>query len=461
MLALSFVIFGYIEVSRPRELPLFLYPTEGLIYRVKMNCNQGVTVLIKGAKVWYEGKFATRDVLVEGGLLVEIAESIAPVEGVRVVEACGKHLLPALVDMHVHLREPGYGYKETIASGTRAAARGGFSVVCPMPNLNPAPDSVATLQEQLDIIERDAVIGVLPYATITKARQGSEVVDYAALAPCVAGFSDDGTGVQSAEVMEEAMRGIAPTGKLLAAHCEVESLLRGGYIHDGEWCRAHGHKGICSESEWREIERDIEIAERTGCRLHICHISTKESVELIRKAKSRGVRVTCETAPHYLALCDEDMREEGRFKMNPPLRSRADMEALRAGVADGTIDVIATDHAPHSAEEKSRGLEKSAMGVVGIETSLAATYTFMVCGGLVSLEKLVDIMSLAPRRLLGIGGGIVPGQRLDATLVDLNKEFVVTPSEFLSMGKSTPFEGMSLRGVVEMTIAGGRVVYEK
>ena len=257
------------------------------------------------------------------------------------------------------------------------------------------------------------------------------------------------------------MRGIAPTGKLLAAHCEVESFLRGGYIHDGEWCRAHGHKGICSESEWGEIERDIEIAERTGCRLHICHISTKESVELIRKAKSRGVRVTCETAPHYLALCDEDMREEGRFKMNPPLRSRADMEALRAGVADGTIDVIATDHAPHSAEEKSRGLEKSAMGVVGIETSLAATYTFMVCGGLVSLEKLVDIMSLAPRRLLGIGGGIVPGQRLDATLVDLNKEFVVNPSEFLSMGKSTPFEGMSLRGVVEMTIAGGRVVYEK
>ena len=419
------------------------------------------SIVVRGASVWTNEGFRVCDVEICSGTIACIEEHIVPTEGARVVEAEGLHLLPGLVDMHVHLREPGYGYKETIASGTAAAARGGFTTVCPMPNLDPAPDSPEHLAEQLAIIEKDALIEVLPYATITTARKGGECVDFEALADKVAGFSDDGTGVQSAEVMEEAMRAIAPTGKLLAAHCEVESLLRGGYIHDGEWCRAHGHKGICSESEWGEIKRDIEIAERTGCRLHICHISTKESVELIRKAKSRGVRVTCETAPHYLALCDEDMREEGRFKMNPPLRSRADMEALRAGVADGTIDVIATDHAPHSAEEKSRGLEKSAMGVVGIETSLAATYTFMVCGGLVSLEKLVDIMSLAPRRLLGIGGGIVLGRRLDATLVDLNKEFVVTPSEFLSMGKSTPFEGMSLRGVVEMTIAGGRVVYEK
>lgn len=426
-----------------------------------MSCFQGVTMLIKGARVWLNGAFASGDVLVKEGVVVEIAQNIAPCEGVRTVEAYGRYLMPALVDMHVHLREPGYGYKETIASGTKAAAKGGFSVVCPMPNLNPAPDSVPNLREQLAIIERDATIGVLPYATITKARKGDECVDYEALAPLVAGFSDDGTGVQSAEVMEEAMRDIAPTGKLLAAHCEVESLLRGGYIHDGEWCRVHGHKGICSESEWGEIKRDIEIAERTGCRLHICHISTKESVELIRDAKKRGVMVTCETAPHYLALCDEDMREEGRFKMNPPLRARADMEALRQGVADGTIDVIATDHAPHSEEEKSRGLEKSAMGVVGIETSLAAIYTFMVCGGLVSLERLVEIMSLTPRKLLGIGGGIVVGEKLDGTLVDLNKEFVVTPSKFLSMGKSTPFEGMSLRGEVMMTIANGALVYEK
>ena len=418
-------------------------------------------MLITGAKVWCEGGFATCDVLVEEGRLVRIADNIAPIEGVRVVEAAGKYLLPALVDMHVHLREPGYSYKETIASGTAAAAKGGFSMVCPMPNLNPAPDTLAHLKEQLSIVERDAVIGVMPYATITTARKGNECVDYEALAPYVAGFSDDGTGVQSEEVMERAMNGIAPTGKILAAHCEVESLLNGGYIHDGEWCKAHNHKGICSESEWGEVKRDIELAEKTGCRLHICHISTKESVELIREGKKRGVRVTCETAPHYLALCDEDMREEGRFKMNPPLRSRADMEALREGVADGTIDVIATDHAPHSAEEKSKGLEKSAMGVVGIETSLAATYTFMVGGGVISLERLVEIMSLTPRRLLGIGGGIVLGEMLDATLVDLNKEFCVEPAKFLSMGKSTPFEGMRLRGEVLMTIANGRLAYEK
>ena len=418
-------------------------------------------MLITGAKVWCEGGFATCDVLVEEGRLVRIADNIAPIEGVRVVEAAGKYLLPALVDMHVHLREPGYSYKETIASGTAAAAKGGFSMVCPMPNLNPAPDTLAHLKEQLSIVERDAVIGVMPYATITTARKGNECVDYEALAPYVAGFSDDGTGVQSEEVMERAMNGIAPTGKILAAHCEVESLLNGGYIHDGEWCKAHNHKGICSESEWGEVKRDIELAEKTGCRLHICHISTKESVELVREGKKRGVKVTCETAPHYLALCDEDMREEGRFKMNPPLRSRADMEALREGVADGTIDVIATDHAPHSAEEKSKGLEKSAMGVVGIETSLAATYTFMVGGGVILLERLVEIMSLTPRRLLGIGGGIVLGEMLDATLVDLNKEFCVEPAKFLSMGKSTPFEGMRLRGEVLMTIANGRLAYEK
>lgn len=418
-------------------------------------------MLLTGAKVWYEGGFTTCDVLVEEGRLVKVADCIAPTEGVRVVEAGGKYLLPALVDMHVHLREPGYSYKETIASGTAAAAKGGFSTVCPMPNLNPAPDTLEHLKEQLSIVERDAVINVMPYATITTARKGDECVDYKALAPFVAGFSDDGTGVQSEAVMERAMEGIAPTGKLLAAHCEVESLLNGGYIHDGEWCKAHNHKGICSESEWGEVKRDIELAEKTGCRLHVCHISTKESVELIREGKKRGVKVTCETAPHYLALCDEDMREEGRFKMNPPLRSRADMEALREGVADGTIDVIATDHAPHSAEEKSKGLEKSAMGVVGIETSLAATYTFMVGGGVISLERLVEIMSLAPRRLLGIGGGIVLGEMLDATLVDLNKEFCVEPDTFFSMGKSTPFEGMRLRGEVLMTIANGRLVYEK
>ncbi len=426
-----------------------------------MNCTASVSLLISGAKVWLEGSFVQRDVLVEDGRIVEISDHITPREGIRTVEASGKMLLPGLVDMHVHLREPGYGYKESIHSGTRASARGGFTVVCPMPNLNPAPDSLEHIKEQFDIIERDAIIEVLPYATITTARKGEECVDYETLAPLVAGFSDDGSGVQSAERMEEAMRGIAATGKILAAHCEVESLLRGGYIHDGEWAKAHGHKGICSESEWAEVKRDIEIAERTGCRLHCCHISTKESVELIRQAKRRGVKVTCETAPHYLALCDEDMREEGRFKMNPPLRSRADMEALREGVADGTIDVIATDHAPHSAEEKSKGLEKSAMGVVGIETSLSAIYTFMVASNLISLERLVEIMSLTPRRLLGIGEGIKRGAVIDATLVDFGAEYTVDPAEFLSKGKSTPFEGMRLRGQVLLTIAGGKIAYEK
>lgn len=426
-----------------------------------MNCTKSVSILISGAKVWIDGAFVQRDVLVEDGRVVEISDHILPREEIRVVDGTGKKLLPGLVDMHVHLREPGFSYKETIATGTRASARGGFTTVCPMPNLNPAPDSLEHLQEQLDIIERDAVIDVLPYATITTSRKGDECVDFEALAPYVAGFSDDGTGVQSEEVMRQAMHGIAPTGKLIAAHCEVESLLEGGYIHKGEWAAEHGHKGICSESEWAEVERDILLAEESGCRLHICHISTKESVALIREAKRRGVKVTCETAPHYLALCDEDMREEGRFKMNPPLRSRRDMEALRQGVVDGTIDVIATDHAPHSAEEKARGLKDSAMGVVGIETSLATVYTYMVGGGLISLEKLVEIMAINPREILGIGGGIKRGEPIDAVLVDFRSEFNVDTDEFLSMGKSTPLAGMRLRGEVLMTLCRGKIAYEK
>ena len=426
-----------------------------------MSVHKADNLLIKGAKVWTNGAFEVCDVRMCEGVLTELQPTIQPCEGERVVLAEGKVLLPGLVDMHVHLREPGYGYKETIATGTAAAAKGGFTTVCTMPNLNPAPDSLANLEEQLRLIREEAQIEVLPYATITRERRGGELIDYKSLASYVAGFSDDGTGVQSQEVMSEAMAAIAQTGGLLAAHCEVESLLRGGYIHDGEWCKTHGHKGICSESEWREVERDIELAEQTGCRLHICHISTKESVELIRKAKARGVKVSCETAPHYLVLCDEDMREEGRFKMNPPLRSRADMEALRRGLADGTIDVVATDHAPHSAEEKSRGLAGSAMGVVGIETSLAAIYTFMVGGGIISLERMVEVMSIRARQLLGLAGGLVVGERVDATLVDFRSEYNVDTATFLSKGRSTPFEGMRLRGEVEMTIAAGRVVYEK
>ncbi|MDE5713582.1 MAG: dihydroorotase [Muribaculaceae bacterium] len=421
------------------------------------------TLLIAHANVWTDGKFQLSQVAVSDGIVIEVGEKIeSQVSGtVKTVDASGKYLVPGLVDMHVHFREPGYSYKETIKDGSRAAAAGGFTTVCTMPNLNPAPDSVENLERQLDIIRRDAEIDVLPYATITKQRMGHELVDYAALAPMVAGFSDDGTGVQDEDVMREAMKGIAPTGKILAAHCEVEALLRKGYIHDGEYAMLHNHRGICSESEWKEIERDIRLAEETHCRLHICHISTKESVDLIRKAKARGVLVTCETGPHYLTFCDEDLKEEGRFKMNPPIRSRADRDALRQGVADGTIDVIATDHAPHSAEEKGKGLEKSAMGVVGLETSFAAVYTTMVKTGLISMERLVEIMSLNPRRILGLpaADGIRKGMKADLTLLDINTCAVVDPAGFRTKGRATPYEGMLLNGAATLTVSNGKEVW--
>lgn len=348
--------------------------------------------------------------------------------------------LPGLADVHVHFREPGFSYKETIRTGSEAALAGGFTAVCTMPNLDPAPDSVENLERQLEIIRRDAVIQVIPYATITRLRMGHEPVDYQALAPLVAGFSDDGSGVQDEEVMLKAMKGIAPTGKILAAHCEVNDLLRGGYIHDGEYARRHGHRGICSESEWREIERNIRLASITGCRLHICHISTAESVALIREARKAGIEVTCETGPHYLTFCDEDLREEGRFKMNPPIRSARDRDALIEGIVDGTIEIIATDHAPHAASEKSRGLEKSAMGVVGLETALAAVYTTLVRPGIIDLDKMIDLMSRNPRRIFGIGGD--PGK----VTVDLDASYVVDPEEFKTMGRATPYEGLELYG---------------
>ena len=372
-------------------------------------------------------------------------------------------VLPSFVDMHVHLREPGFSYKVTIATGSLAAAAGGFTTVCTMPNLKPSPDSLENLKVQLDIIDKDACIHVLPYATITKNRLGNELVDYQALAPYVAGFSDDGSGVQSEDVMRRAMEGIAQTGKILAAHCEVESLLNGGYIHDGGYARRNSHRGINSESEWKEVERDIRLAEETGCRLHICHISTKESVDLVRKAKAKGLPVTCETGPHYLTFNDEDLREEGRFKMNPPIRSIEDREALRRGLIDGTIDVIATDHAPHSAQEKSRGLEKSAMGVVGLETAFAAVYTTMVASGLMPFERLIEAMALTPRKLLGLPEVEVTdfGNPLNFVAVDLNEKFIVDPETFKSMGKATPYEGLTLQGKIKMTIYNGNLVYEE
>ena len=415
------------------------------------------TLLITGANVWCDDSFRLCDVVVSNGMIVETAEKIDADKypGCKVIDATGKYLVPGLVDMHVHFREPGYSYKETIKDGSAAAAAGGFTTVCTMPNLNPAPDSPDNLRRQLDIINRDAIVNVIPYATITRKRMGHELVDYATLAPYVAGFSDDGTGVQDEEVMRAAMKGIAPTGKILAAHCEVEALLNRGYIHDGEYARAHGHRGICSESEWKEIERDIILAEETHCRLHVCHISTKESVELIRRAKERGVLVTCETGPHYLTFCDEDLQEEGRFKMNPPIRSRADRDALRQGIIDGTIDAIATDHAPHSAEEK--GLEKSAMGVVGLETAFAAAYTTMVKTGLISMERLVEIMSVNPRKILGLpcSDGIKAGNPADITILDTETEQIVDPATFRTKGRATPYAGMLLQGSIAALLYKG------
>lgn len=419
------------------------------------------TLLIRNARIFGFPASATQDVLIESGRVKAVADNIeTPSSGCLEIDGKGMTLLPGLVDLHVHLREPGYSYKETVRTGSEAAAAGGFTTVCTMPNLNPVPDSMETLQRQLDIIERDAVVEVLPFAAITKKRMGTELVDYRALAPYVAGFSDDGSGVQSSEVMERAMTAVAPTGKMLAAHCEVDALLKGGYIHDGEYARKHGHRGICSESEWEEVKRDIELAEKTGCRLHICHISTAESVELVRRGKERGVKVTCETGPHYLIMCDEDLQEEGRFKMNPPLRSRRDMMALRRGIADGTIDVIATDHAPHSAQEKARGLEKSAMGVVGLETSLGAIYKYMVGENVISFERMVELMAINPRLLLCREYDFLqPGSRADLTLVDLDRTWRVEPDRFRTMGRATPFEGMEMKGKVMATLYGGKIAY--
>lgn len=416
-------------------------------------------IIITGANVWCDGKFITADVSIHDRKVANVGEPMLQTFKGTIIDGSGKYLVPGLVDMHVHFREPGYSYKETIRTGSQAGAAGGFTTVCTMPNLNPAPDDVDNLKRQLDIIRLDACIDVLPYATITKKRMGHELVDYRMLAPWVAGFSDDGTGVQDEEVMRRAMEGIAPTGKILAAHCEVESLLNGGYIHDGDYCRANGHRGICSESEWGEVERDIRLAEETGCRLHVCHISTKESVALIRDAKKRGVKVTCETGPHYLTFCDEDLQEEGRFKMNPPIRSREDRDALRKGIIDGTIDVIATDHAPHSASEKSKGLEKSAMGVVGLETAFAAVYTTMVEPGLISLERLIELMAVNPRKILGLPGadGINQGDKADLTLIDPGLSRTVDPSLFRSMGQATPYDGLPLRAWPVLTISNGEI----
>lgn len=416
-------------------------------------------IVLKGGRVFSGGKSFEADVVVCGDRITEVTPEAAILPGDKVVDCRGRWVTAGLVDLHVHLREPGFSSKETIATGTAAAAHGGFTTVCAMPNLEPAPDSLENLRRETEIIERDAVVKVLPYATITRRRAGREIVDFAALRPYVAAFSDDGSGVQDDGMMLAAMRAAAANDCIIAAHCEVNSLLHGGYIHDGAYAAAHGHKGISSESEWRQIERDIKLAEQTGCRYHVCHISTKESVALIRDAKRSGVRITCETGPHYLTMCDADLREEGRFKMNPPIRSAADRDALIEGVQDGTIDVIATDHAPHTAEEKSRGLAGSAMGVVGLETSFAVIYTKLVMAGIISPERMIELMAEAPRRIFTLGGGLAAGEKADIAVFDLDNEFTVDPATFLSKGRSTPFEGWRLHGQTILTLVDGRTAY--
>lgn len=363
-------------------------------------------------------------------------------------------VFPGFCDVHVHFREPGFSYKETMKTGSMSAARGGYTAVCAMPNLKPVPDSVEHIKEEIAIIDKDACINVYPYASITVNEAGEELSDIEGLAPLSVAFSDDGRGIQDEAMMREAMIKAKSFGKMIVAHCEVNDLLHGGYIHDGVYAKEHGHRGICSESEWKEIERDVRLSEETGCAYHVCHISTKESVDIIRKAKARGVDVTCETGPHYLLMTDEDLKEDGRFKMNPPLRSAEDRAALIEGIKDGTIDMIITDHAPHSAEEKSRGLEKSAMGIVGLETAFASLYTGLVKTGVISLEKLIDLMVYAPRKRFNI-----PLKADDYCIWDLNREYKVDPEEFLSMGHATPFEGMKLFGRCLLTVCGGKIAY--
>lgn len=363
-------------------------------------------------------------------------------------------IVPGLCDVHVHFREPGFSYKETIASGSAAAAHGGYTAVCTMPNLDPVPDSAEHLQVQLDAIKRGAAIKVLPYGAITVGEKGEKLADMEAMSDKVCAFSDDGKGVQNDEMMREAMAKAKRLGKIIAAHCEDNSLLFGGYIHDGEYARMHGHRGISSESEYKQIERDLRLAEETGCAYHVCHISTKESVELIRQAKARGVNVTCETAPHYLVLCDEDMQEDGRFKMNPPLRSLEDKKALIDGIKDGTIDMMATDHAPHSAEEKGRGLEKSLMGVVGLETAFPVLYTELVKKNIITLERLVELMSFKPKERFGID------TNNDFAVFDISEAYKIDPEDFLSMGRATPFAGREVFGRCLLTVHNEKVVYK-
>jgi dihydroorotase len=416
--------------------------------------------VLKGALLYREQTLLQSDLMIRKGKLFPLL-SPPDESAMSVLSLSGKVVIPGFADVHVHLREPGFSYKETILTGTRAAARGGYTDVCAMPNLSPPPDSLEHLEEERNLILRDACINVRPYACITKGQQGKELVNFQALAPYVMGFSDDGHGVQSESMMRSAMEQVKKTGSLIAAHCEDDTLLHGGYIHDGEYCRRYGHQGISSQSEWRQLERDLRLAKETGCKYHVCHVSTKESVALIRKAKAEGVDVSCETAPHYLLLCDEDLQDDGRFKMNPPLRERADRDALIEGLLDGTIDMIVTDHAPHTAGEKAGGLKHSVMGVVGLEVAFAVLHTGLVKSGVLPLETLLELMIDHPRKRFSLPERtLAEGQPADLAVLDLEKKWVIRPDEFLSKGRSTPFDGMEVTGDCILTMAGGEIVWK-
>ncbi len=420
--------------------------------------------LLKNGTIFSSAGFEKKDIFISNGkVFVNSVSSLDMNRADRIIDCADKVIIPGFTDVHVHFREPGFFYKETIKGGSLAAAKGGYTCVCPMPNLNPAPSDFASLKVQLDIIEKDAVVNTIPYGTITVNQDGrSALSDMEAMAPYVCAFSDDGKGVQTGELMEEAMLKAKSLGKMIVAHCEDESLLFGGYIHDGEYAKSHGHKGICSESEWKQVARDVALAEKTGCPYHVCHISCKETVDIIREAKARGADVTCETAPHYLVLTDQDLEEDGRFKMNPPLRSAADRDALIQGIKDGTIDMIATDHAPHSAEEKSRGLAKSAFGIVGLETAFPVLYTFLVEKNIISLEQLIRLMSINPRKRFGFAGGILEdGAPADLTILDLNRHFTIDSKDFAGNGRATPFENTEVDGKVILTMVKGEICYEE
>ncbi len=415
--------------------------------------------VIRGCEIYLGGAFVPAELEVRGGVVTALGGGIVPGEGASVYNFKNCIVVPGLADVHVHLREPGFSYKETVASGTRAAARSGYAALCAMPNLSPVPEDAATLAQELDIIRRDAVIDVLPYGAITRGQRGEQLADMSAMSPYVCGFSDDGRGVQSRELMRAAMLEAKRLGKPIAAHCEDNSLLRGGYIHAGEYAKAHGHRGICSESEWGPIARDIELLRETGCAYHVCHISTAESAALIRSAKREGLDITCETAPHYLLLSDSDLQEDGRFKMNPPLRSERDRLALIEALRDGTIDILATDHAPHSAEEKSRGLAGSAFGITGLETAFPLLWTGLVEPGIISRERLVELMSTAPARRFGIESGIELGGPATFAVFETETTYRIDPERFASKGRATPFAGREVRGRCVLNVVRGREVW--